>query len=783
MKRSEAARYAHWSAALALLLAGITTAVYLQRGWLRRIEKKKAPPAAPHDVTRLSSGLTFSKVEQNRTIFTVQASKSTEFKDKDASLLEDVKITIFGKTGERHDTIHTQSCQYGKEKGDILCSGDVRIDLQSAADAERAASNPGDAAAKVIHVETRGVTFDRATGTARTDQRVLFHFPSGSGEAAGVEYKAEEGRAQLLRDVRMTLARPALRRGKRDSERDSSPEEVHVKGSRLDFERDARTMHLSGPAEAATRSQRLTAGEITLRLDAAFHAERLTAAGSGVERPELTFQGVRSMMGVSADTLAAQFAPEGWVTKTEATGNVRGSRKADGEEDNFGADSATLDVWPKISEPKELNLNGSVSLQSQMSKNRETRMVQTNALRVAFDGGKAGEASKPQRAETLAPGSIEWTDAAAQPEGAARTRMQADKLAMEFAAQGKPRELQATGNVQMEHTVPGRPVQTAAASSGVTQLLGTGGWSQMDLQGQVRLKEGDRSGRAERAVFQRAAQTATLTGQPVVRDATTETRAARITFLQGTGEIRAEGGVRSSDFSAKRGAVHMAPVPVNITADGLQANSKTGRGLYSGHARLWQGDAVLEADSIELLRESKMLNAAGNVRAVFPQVERQPEPLMGATRRAAKKSQLWHASSETLTYLETENRAHLERNVTVQSAEQWIKAAALDFYFTRGPQAANETNANASEGAQQISRVVGEGGAIVEQGSRRATAERGEYTATDGKFVMSGGNPTLFDGASGTTTGRQLTFFLADDTIIVDSENGSRTLTKHRVEK
>jgi lipopolysaccharide export system protein LptA len=79
--------------------------------------------------------------------------------------------------------------------------------------------------------------------------------------------------------------------------------------------------------------------------------------------------------------------------------------------------------------------------------------------------------------------------------------------------------------------------------------------------------------------------------------------------------------------------------------------------------------------------------------------------------------------------------------------------------------------------------VVGTGGVIVEQGSRRATAERGEYTATEGKFVMSGGNPTLFDGASGTTTGRQLTFFLADDTIIVDSENGSRTLTKHRVEK
>jgi hypothetical protein len=48
---------------------------------------------------------------------------------------------------------------------------------------------------------------------------------------------------------------------------------------------------------------------------------------------------------------------------------------------------------------------------------------------------------------------------------------------------------------------------------------------------------------------------------------------------------------------------------------------------------------------------------------------------------------------------------------------------------------------------------------------------------------MSGGNPAIFDASEGTTSGRQLTFFLADDTIIVDSEKGSRTLTKHRVEK
>jgi lipopolysaccharide export system protein LptA len=779
MKRSEAARYARWSAGVALLLAGMTTAVYLQRGWKRRIETKKAPPAAPRDVTRLSSGLTFSKVELNRTIFTVQASKSTEFKDKDASLLEDVKITIFGKTGERHDTIHTQSCQYGKEKGDILCSGEVQMDLQSAADAERAAANPQEAAAKAVHVETRGVTFDRASGTAKTNQRVLFHFPSGSGEARGVEYNSEEGTARLLRDVRLTLARPTLRSAQGAVDTNTTAEEVQVKGTRLDFGRDTRTMRLIGPAEADTRSQRLTAGEITLALDPTFHAERLMAtAGSNAERPELTFQGGRGALGLSADTLTAQLAPQGWLTKSDATGNVRGSRKADLEEDNFAADSATLDVWPKVGQPKELNLSGSVSLQTQISKTGESRVLKTNALRLVF--GAAGDRGRnePQYAETLAPGSIEWAEPAAP--GAARTKVQADKLAIVFNPQGKPGQFQATGNVQTERTVAGRPLQTAAAKSGSAQLLAGGGWSQLDLLGDVRLKEGDRSGQAEHAVFQRAAQSATLMGQPVVRDATTETHATRITFLQSSGDIRAEGGVVSTDFSAKGSAVQLAPSPVNISADGMHANSKTGSALYLGHARLWQGDAVMQADSIELLRESRTLNATGDVRAVFPQEESQPGPQTLAKRRGTRKSQLWHASAEALTYWDLDNRAHLARNVVVQSAEQRIRAAALDIYFTRSADGANRS---AAVGAQQISHAVGTGGVIVEQAGRRATSERGEYTAADGKFVMSGGNPTLYDGSSGTTTGRQLTFFLADDTIIVDSENGSRTLTKHRVEK
>ncbi len=96
MKRSEAAKYARWSAVAALLLASLTAGVFLERKWAAHREQQKAPPPAPQDVTRRSNGLTFSKMDGNQKIFTVEASKATDFKDKEASLLEDVKITIFG---------------------------------------------------------------------------------------------------------------------------------------------------------------------------------------------------------------------------------------------------------------------------------------------------------------------------------------------------------------------------------------------------------------------------------------------------------------------------------------------------------------------------------------------------------------------------------------------------------------------------------------------------------------------------------------------------------------
>ncbi len=82
---------------------------------------------------------------------------------------------------------------------------------------------------------------------------------------------------------------------------------------------------------------------------------------------------------------------------------------------------------------------------------------------------------------------------------------------MAFGEEGKPKQLDATGNVQTERALAGHQLQTATARSGVAQLLAAGGWSQMDLQGDVKLKEADRNAQADHATFVHAGQTAALT--------------------------------------------------------------------------------------------------------------------------------------------------------------------------------------------------------------------------------------------------------------------------------
>lgn len=142
MRMRDANRYARWAAIIASLLAAVVLIIYVRRSWQAQTVQKQAPPSVPATVERTSSGFTLSNTTGTGKLFTLRASNATAYKQTDRMSLSDVWITVFGKKGDRNDNIRTQSCDYFSTSGKVICSGEVKMDLESAEEVRRAAASP-----------------------------------------------------------------------------------------------------------------------------------------------------------------------------------------------------------------------------------------------------------------------------------------------------------------------------------------------------------------------------------------------------------------------------------------------------------------------------------------------------------------------------------------------------------------------------------------------------------------------------------------------------------------
>jgi lipopolysaccharide export system protein LptA len=64
--------------------------------------------------------------------------------------------------------------------------------------------------------------------------------------------------------------------------------------------------------------------------------------------------------------------------------------------------------------------------------------------------------------------------------------------------------------------------------------------------------------------------------------------------------------------------------------------------------------------------------------------------------------------------------------------------------------------------------------------TRTGLSEHAEYTMTDQKLFLEGGQPQLLDSEKGKTTGKQLTWFANNDRLLVDGEEQKPAVTTLR---
>ena len=216
---------------------------------------------------------------------------------------------------------------------------------------------------------------------------------------------------------------------------------------------------------------------------------------------------------------------------------------------------------------------------------------------------------------------------------------------------------------------------------------------------------------------------------------------------------------------------------------------------YAGHARLWQGDSVLDSDQIELWQDDKKLQATGHVVAVFPQVSGPLDRICRARRTSTcqpRARPCGKSCAPTLTYWSDQGKAHLEGGVYADSDQGSLESRTLDLFLTPATRPGTSGARRASRGHRRLSRdrVDASWSGPWLRGrwsSGRVTAgpwpSRPNTPPRTENSCSPAANPPLLMLQADTTTGHSLTFFVANDTILIDSQEGSRTLTKHRVEK
>ncbi len=806
-------RLRRWFALGAILMIATVAGMYFYARWRVHKVVHDIPAKIGLDIQQTAEGFSISKSVEGRTLFTVSASKAVQFKGGGRAELHNVKIVIYGRDAGRFDRIAGDDFEYDPASGNVSAKGTVLIDLEANPEGMRHSDQTAPPQTRdPIHLETNGLVFNRNTGNATATGKVVFQTPQASGSAVGIEYVAKTGTMTLLSSVALDVSKPQPLRLNADHGLISKqPRQVVLTAVRLTRERqqllsDQATFFLRADntvdrilAEGNVRS------EFHGRASSNSKTSNSEMSNSGAhgrsDRAELFLTGTRSQL-----------------TTAILSGNVQlasgdaASRISTGEQNPGERNRGLRDRGPQVAEASAgrvtLHFAGQQILQTvhaedgvrlAQKKSQSGAMVMSSANSSATASSPAkGDAQdvemtapvmdfivkgghRLERAETSGPPQIVIT----QPGSDQKTVVTAAKFTAKFAEKnrlatlhGEPDAKIVSGKIVGNKI--GTPVQPERVST--SQMLDVifrpvGGVASIRQAGGVTYVDGTLKAWAQRGEYTAADQLLVLSESPRVVDNGMTTTAQTIRMNRTTGDAIAEGNVKStySDLKAQpNGGILASADPIHVTSRRMTAHRSPAVALYTGDARLWQNANVVEAPTLQFDRDHRSLIAQGSmaqpVSTVLVQVDK------------SGKATPVTITSAHLNYADAERRILLDGGVTAKGSDTTLTAQQMTVFL----RSRSESQAGAGPGTPgQVERIVAEGKVVITQPTRHATGDRLVYTASEDKFVLtggsSGGTPSIFDAERGKITGDSLTFYRHDDRVLVEGKETSPTVTRTQV--
>lgn len=310
-----------------------------------------------------------------------------------------------------------------------------------------------------------------------------------------------------------------------------------------------------------------------------------------------------------------------------------------------------------------------------------------------------------------------------------------------------------SGNVDYRETRAANQKKNLAAINRVAQSLkltvntkpGFGALEQAEFSGNVKIKDGtDIAAEAPHVVYRIDKDAMDLSPgdgsepgpSPHVTDSRVSVDARTISFTLGSRTLKAETRVRSSMLPerktapAARGAQPAAPQsgtrvpsmlkqdePVNVTSNRLEYDGTAGHAVYNGNARLWQGDSLIDADTIIVDDKSGNLEARGNVKTDMPLEETDAK---SGTKRPSRTK----GTSDTFVYDDAKRLATYTGKAHIFSTDRDVTGDKIELFLQP------EKN--------ELQRAEAYGQVQVKEPGRTATGNRLTYTAANEEYFMTG---------------------------------------------
>ena len=680
--------------ALAATVVAIVV-VYLARK-ARPEGKAAATVALPSNVNQRASGFTFTRSIGGRQVFKIQAASTQALNTGGASVLQQVYVEIYGKTGTRHDTLRTQRAEYISSSGDFTSPGKVEIELNARPGLVPGTSLRGQ---QPVYIETSGVHFDQEKSLAVTEAPVRFRIGPASGSAVGMAYATREGWLELKKDVAMEVrsetapvapplrARPERSEGAASAEpkpgaAESAGEDAGLKpgatnavaeqgitrvlATRLLYKKETSDLTLDGPVELSQSGWRVTGDGGTVLLNGQNRPTQAILEGD----VHFSSDSTSSVLTGKTRRLVADFNPDtAEVRHLVAEDGVEGeSMPHGGSGGPSDFEAHQLDVNFSAGhrpEPVNADASGNVKFIFRSAAGGEAVGSEQSAV-----GGRAAPARSPVKTETLTASEILFgfrpdgrSLKEAQTVGAGKLMLNSEdakrgeqvitagQFLMAFNEQSRLRTLDGIKGTHIVYT-PGTTHGVEAASAPAPAPLAplrieesfsdrlatvfdpsSGDLRSLEQTGNFRYSNGERQSAAAKAQYSSASQVLTLSGKPRLWDATTRVAADRILWHLDTETGEGLGKVQSTHFQS----------PVPSTDNWPPAVGKAvAAGPPGSSAAAVVGATNVLADQVIVERRSQLVHYQGHVRAWHDHdvVESPSLDYDGVTRRLRSGSQV-----------------------------------------------------------------------------------------------------------------------------------------------